>query len=504
MSSSNEIRPGVAYTRLSSVKERDRAAGNDDLNVADQQARVRKLADAVAVPIDSVFTDNDLTAYKGTKRYKGRPGFDAMLRRLDAGDIGVIFVYHVFRLYRSLSDLERLSALCVKHKISIKAVSGGDIDLTSPTGQMTAEFLASVGKQQVALLAESSADGRARIRAAGRWPGGRVPYGYRVTGDFGRGTGEVHIVEDEARVIRGMCDDILAGKSLNDIARKLNADCVRRPGKALPASRTVSPRRVGWDQSQVGRMVTNPRYAAQIEYKGEIAGDGDWPEIIDRETVRKVRATLASRPSVRRGKTGGPRHRWLLSGIARCGKCGSQAVYGGALLPNKRAGYACRKCFGVSRDAERTDKRVVDTIKAMLAKRAFAAAARPTVDIDAMNTRREQINAELNEIAAGRFTVQQKQIQSGPLIDELDRIDAKLTDAYRGTGFEGVADAADPAAEFGKLTIAQQRKIVRALIDVTILPIKHSGAMMGPQKGWKVGDPWFRPESVKIEPRVPD
>ena len=41
---------------------------------------------------------------------------------------------------------------------------------------------------------------------------------------------------------------------------------------------------------------------------------------------------------------------------------------------------------------------------------------------------------------------------------------------------------------------------------MTILPIKVLGEgprMMGPQKGWKVGDPWFRPESVKVEPRQP-
>jgi site-specific DNA recombinase len=507
MTSTDGARRAVIYTRLSKIKERDRQAGNEDINTAEQEAKLRALAAlrdlTVAGP---AFTDNDLTAYKGSRRYKGRTGFDEMLKRLRVGDISVILVYQIYRLYRSHSDLEKLIEVCTAHGISIHTVSGGDMDLTTATGQMVAEFLASVGKQEVALMTERAVDGKARIRKAGRWPGGRVPYGYRVTGDFAKGTGAVCVDEAEADVIRGMCADVIRGMSLHEIARRLDAEGVRRPGKPAKPPGTHNSRRAfeSWDSAEIGRMVRSPRYAALVTYKGEITGDGDWPAIIDQGTRDKVLAALDSRPGNRRGQRG-RRHRWLLSGIARCGKCGSQNMRALQLI-NGRHGYSCRDCHGVSRDAERTNELVVDKVKRMLAHPAFAAAVKPAADVAALNTRREQIGRELEEWAATRTTPRAYRIATEPLYSELDRIEEKLSEAYRGTGLEDIAGAPDPAAKWPDLTITQQRAIVRALIDVTILPIKNTGdgpRMMGPQKGWKVGDPWFRPESVRIEPRQP-
>lgn len=503
---------GVLYTRLSKVKERDRQAGKEDINTAEQEAKLRGLAAVKNVTVTGVYTDNDLTAYKGSRQYKGRPGFDAMLKQLRGGGVRVILVYQVYRLYRSHSDLEKLIEVCKANHISIHTVSGGDLDLDSATGQMMAEILASVAKQEVALMTERSMDGKARIRAAGRWPGGRVPYGYRVSGEFTKGTGAVTIDEAEAEIIRGMCAGVIAGKSLWEIAGGLDDAGVPRPGKPRPGTRVGRRDGQCWDSGEVRRMVTSPRYARLLSYQGEILGEGDWPEIITRATRDKVLAALAGRPGNRTGKRG-PKIRWLGSGIYRCGKCGSQHM---RVLPlaNGRRGYSCRNCYGVTRDAERTDALVVATVKEILRLPGFAAAARPSADVAGLNDRREEISKELEEWAATRTTPRAYRIATEPLYDELDRIEAKLTEAYRGTGLEDIAGVPDPGAKWDAppppegdgFTMTQKRAIMRRLVEVTILPLKNSGdgpVMMGPGKGWKVGDPWFRPESVRIDLRQP-
>jgi hypothetical protein len=119
--------------------------------------------------------------------------------------------------------------------------------------------------------------------------------------------------------------------------------------------------------------------------------------------------------------------------------------------------------------------------------------------------------AALEEWAATRTTPRACRVATEPLYADLDLIEAKLTEAYRGTGLEDIAGVPNPAAKWDApppdgFTITQKRAIVRALVKVTILLLKYTdddGAVRmsaGTPKGWKVGDSWFWPESVRIEP----
>lgn len=512
MTSDNGAKRAVIYTRLS--KDRQKGSEGEGLKTEEQERQCRELAARHGFTvIEPVREDNDLTAYTASSRHKQRKGYKALLDDIRSGRADVVLAWHTDRLHRDLSELEEYIQVCGEGTDGVPTytVRGGNLDLSTSSGRMIARILSAVARGEVEHLIERAKSGKARIRASGRWPGGRVPYGYRTEGDFSKGTGRVFVEEREADVIRQACADVIAGRSLHEIARGLDAAGVPRPGKPIPGLRTVSRDGTGWDPQQLREMVANPRYAALVSYKGEIIGPGDWPPVVSREIFDKVTAVLDSRPGNRKGQRG-PRHRWLLSGIARCGKCGSQDVRV-LPLPNGRRGYACRHhgCYGVSRDAERTDQMVTDVVKKMMRHPAFAVAARPGTDVAALNTRREEIGRELEEWAATRTTPRAYRIATEPLYAELDRIEEKLSEAYRGTGLEDIAGTTDPAARWDAppplgFTMEQKRTIVRALVDVTILPIKSAGTgprMMGPDPGWKVGDPWFRPESVRIRPRQP-
>src|SRR5262249_50270909 len=163
-----------------------------------------------------------------------------------------------------------------------------------------------------------------------------------------------------------------------------------------------------------------------------------------------------------------------LSGIIVCGKCGSDN-FGVVPRPGGWSrGYTCRECFGVNVTTGPVEEAVGEAVKRMLKHPAFATTAQPRTDISALNARREEIGKELEEWAATRITPQAYRIATGPLYGELDRIEEKLKEAYRGLGLEDIAGTADPAARWDAppphgFTMDQKRAIVRALVTVTIL-----------------------------------
>ena len=81
--------------------------------------------------------DNSISAYGG----KDRPGWNQVLRAVEAGSCDVVVAWHLDRMTRSMTDLEHLIVLAEKHRIGIATVTG-DIDLTTDVGRMVARILA--------------------------------------------------------------------------------------------------------------------------------------------------------------------------------------------------------------------------------------------------------------------------------------------------------------------------------------------------------------------------
>src|SRR5262249_33230793 len=103
----------------------------------------------------------------------------------------------------------------------------------------------------------------------------------------------------------------LAGESAHAIAEDLNDRGVPLPTGAE------------WTYIRVRRMLTNPAYAGLRVYRGEVIGDAGWEPILDRRPFDALMAKFEPR----RGRRGGDvRH--LLSGIARCGRCGGPMYVG--------------------------------------------------------------------------------------------------------------------------------------------------------------------------------
>ncbi len=132
------------------------------------------------------------------------------------------------------------------------------------------------------------------------------------------------VIEAEAVIIREVYARCLEGGSPGEIARELNERGVLTgSGKA-------------WQPYAV-RSVLDSRHVTGIRvFRGQDAGEGDWPAIIDRGTWREVQERRSYRASAydRRGW-----RFYLLRGLVVCKKCGWRM----AGCTSKDACYMCAK-----------------------------------------------------------------------------------------------------------------------------------------------------------------
>src|SRR3954467_10096722 len=198
-------RRAVIYTRMS----RDRAGAG--LGVDRQRHECVELADRLGWQIVSERSDNDLSAYSG----KPRPGYQALLNDVENGRADAVVVWHTDRLHRRPVELEHYIDVCDPRGVTTQTVKACPLDLATPAGRMVARMLGSAGRYEVEHMIERTQAAKLQAAAAGRWKGGRRPFGYEADG--------VTICEVEAVEIRKAADGLLAGMSLRAIARDWNA-----------------------------------------------------------------------------------------------------------------------------------------------------------------------------------------------------------------------------------------------------------------------------------------
>jgi DNA invertase Pin-like site-specific DNA recombinase len=455
------------YARISSDRE---GAG---LGVQTQEHDCRELAEKFGWSIVAVHTDNDVSAYSG----KPRPGYRALLDDIRAGRAQAVLAWHTDRLHRSVTELEEYASLCDTHGVTTHTVKAGEIDLATPSGRLVARQLGAVARYEVEHMVERQRRAKLRSATAGKWKGGRRPFGYLSDG--------ITVEPTEADAVRAAAAAILAGASLRGVARDWNAQGLVTAGGGVV------------DANAVRRILLRPRNAGLMEHQGEIVGKAEWEAIIPEGEWRAVVRRISD-PA--RRTTPGPARKWLGSGLYRCGVCGSGLI---ATTVNRRRGYRCRASH-VTRTLDDLD----NYVKAVISERlrqpdaADLLAKQSTVDVAPLELEAVTLRARLDELA-GMFaegTIDAQQLTEGTrtLHVALDGVRAAIADAYRGTAVSGVAEAPDPAAAWLDAPLDRQRAVLAAL--ATVIVNKGAG---GRPKGWKVGENYFRVDLIDIEWRSP-
>jgi len=451
----------AVYTRISSDPN------GHALGVERQRLDCHALAVANDWTVVSTFTDNDLSAYSG----KPRPGYRDLVDFIEAGAVDAVLAWHPDRLHRSPAELEEFISLLDAHQVTVHTVQAGQWDLSTPSGRLIARQLGSVARYE-------SEHKSARVRRAleqrasmGR-PHGRTAYGYRR--EYAKdGTSREIPNEDEAKIVREIAERIVAGDSINAICRSLNE-------RGIP-----SPMAVPWRKNMVRHVVLRERNVALRVHHGEIMGGADWPPILDHGLWEQVRAVLRD-PQRRTSTSTAAAH--LLSGIARCGVCGSKIRAG---MNRTVPSYRCMEKSCVARARRDVDDLVEKVILGRLSKPDAAnvfrrerdpAAAEAATEAEALRAR---LDIAADDYADGKIDARQLERITAKLRPQIDAAEARARIIDDSPLLDGLLDAADVERVWRGLPLTRRRAVVDLLIDVRILRTKP-------------GARHFDPESIEI------
>ncbi len=442
------------------------------LGVDRQRADCEELADRLGWTVVGHHSDNDLSAYSG----KPRPGYAALLADLDSGRADAVIVWHTDRLHRRPTELEDYIAVCERRNVTTQTVRAGPLDLATPSGRMIARQLGVVARYEVEHMIERSQRAKSQAAAAGKWLGGRRPFGYEVDG--------VTVRESEATVVREVADSLLAGLSLRSIA----ADLTRR-------GRTSSTGKV-WTGKDLRTVMLRARNAGLMEHRGEILGQAEWPPLLSEDTWRGVRALLTDD---RRRTTPGNARRWLGGGLYRCGVCGNtlRASTSGSGRNNGGPAYRCEESAHVVRSAKALDEFTSKLVVARLAEPdAASLGERPESDISSVHVERLVVQARMDELVDlhSEGSIDGRGLKRGTqrLASQMADLELRLSAAASGAVLHNVAGP-DASARWKTLDISRQRTVLDALMVVTVHPSRK-----GRPRGWKPGSSYFDYNTIEV------
>ena len=404
------------------------------------------------------YVDNDISAFQRRKR----PEYERMLADLDAGVIQAIVAYHPDRLYRRVTELERLVSLVDARRAQILTVMAGDIDLSTASGRMQARiggvFAQHESERQGERIARMKKDKASRGEHGG---GGRRAFG--LTAD------RTKIVAPEAKQLRKTITNLINGATLSGEARRLNAG-----GMTTTLGHQFSP-------DSVARIIRAPYIAGLRTYHGEIVGDAGWPAIVDRATFDKVNSIKALRQ--RGARASG---KYLLTGLLACGKCGFK-MYARPAGYEREVSYACgtgpttrgEGCRGVSIRQATVESFVSEQVEGWLKDREFAdqlAAFRRGTRLNA-----KQIRVELAEVDRLAVVLAERWM-SGELSDrEHEAARRKLEERREATNLavgasvsRGGASPAQLLQLWKRASAARRNDLLRELakVPIVVLPFR--------------------------------
>lgn len=486
----------------------------EGLGVERQREAAEQYAAAGGYEVAETFTDNDISAAGGKKR----PGFEALLDAMNDGRVSVVIAWNWDRLTRNRPDTVRLIETCQRAKAKVALIRGSDLDMSTPSGRMTAGILAEVAQNEIETKGERQSLAQRQRAAMGRPPKGVRPLGYTVAGE---------VIEHEAEAVRKIYAAFNTGASLRALASALSgADRddlpdvprMQKHTRTLAIERNTKrvvegleekpvPDDGPWSPSTVLGILRNPRYAGYSTYTPkEVLANGDrrrswraqilrgdggepvlgqWEAIVNPGIWEAVQDRLDDQERVTNRIGTDRKH--LGSGLYLCGIC------------DKRVrGHSTRyRCAGhVMRSREQIDAFVVEVVRRRLALPDLQDLL-PVADEPRLREIKEEIGVHRARIARAERDYDSDdadvQISSRVLnriteereakIRALEEERAKLSNSQV---VSRVVDSTDPVRVFDEGDLATRRSTIDALCVVRLHPHPR-------------GRKTFDPETVTIE-----
>lgn len=437
------------------------------LGVERQRKDCEQLAASLGLTVVETYVDNDTSAFSG----RPRPAYERLLGDVEDGHVDVVIAWHADRLHRSPAELENYIAVCDPRGVPTYTVRAGEMDLSTASGRMTARIIGSVARHESEQKGERVRRAKQQAQAAGKWLGGRRPFGFEPDAVTERPA--------EAEAIRTATRDVLAGDSLRSVARRWN-----------DAGLTTATGKV-WSTSAVRTVLLRPRNAGLVGNGDRIIGEAAWPPLVERDTWEALRALLTQEGRLTHRGTS----RKLVGSFLYFCECGERVTSGGTRADGSGR-YAC-PTMHMRRKAEPIDEMVRSVIAGVL-RRDGVRLISPAENVQPLRDRLAVLNARAEEIAAmlgdpeSGMTASQFRVANERVQGEIRQLEAEIGRKTAGSALAGIADAPDPGEAFARADIDRQRAIIDMLCTVTIRRARP---------GHQGGGSYFDPESVVIEPR---
>jgi DNA invertase Pin-like site-specific DNA recombinase len=467
----------ACYCRISS-DPKDKREGVDR-----QREDTSALCELKGWKVAGVYIDNDRSASNG----KNRPEWERLLADIQAGKIDAVAAWDQDRVNRMMEDFVHYKKLFVERGILLATSNNGDIDLSTPSGVLTATIKTAVSEHEVAMM-RIRMKRAARQRAEQGIPKWRRAFGY-ILGEHQEDCpptcNSLHHQPDPqtAPLVAEAYAAVLAGGSITDVARAWNA--VGAYGL------TGKP----WSASTVSLFMRKPRNAGLRAHNGEIVGKGTWPALVGESTWRAAQAVLDA-PGRAPGRKTVRRH--LLTGVLQCGKEGCDGYLSGQWTIQRSTStgspaiaYSCKQCRGVSIRAEHVEPLIVGVIAGRLAKPdavdLLKAELHDGAEAEALRVEANALLARLDEIADeradGLLTGRQAQRATERINEKLAAIERRQQDQERLRVFDGIPLGRPEVADaIKRLSPDRVRAVLDVLATVTVAPVGKGGHVFNPER----------------------
>jgi site-specific DNA recombinase len=333
------IRAGI-YCRISRDSE------GKHLGVERQRKDCLEIAEKREWAVVEEYIDNDVSAAKNSK--KVRKNYLRLLSDIEAGKLDAVVIWMEDRLQRQVIELAEFLKVCEQAGVTRIASAGGEFDL-GDSDQVTMLYIK-------AALAEAEIE-RMRRRVRRKHleraeKGGWHPGGIRAFGTIG--AGKQRVTEGQARAERGLIAEatqrIIDGDSLRGIATDWTDRGIRTPTGGT------------WSNVSLRTMLLSPRLVGQRQHNGQLH-PATWDPVLPRDQWDAMKSILEDPKRVTKGRGGIYRH--LLSGLVKCGLCGTNMT-----AKNSRSGsrrYCCSTaqqggCGRLQRSADQVEQLITEAL----------------------------------------------------------------------------------------------------------------------------------------------
>ena len=212
---------------------------------------------------------------------------------------GIIF-FSVDRATRNMEDFLQIVQLAGEAGIEVLFVEG-DLDITNPTGELTAGVQTMLGRFVIRQQAEKASAARTRRVEEGLFPC-KAPFAYKnYQDDSGRRL--IRVDDNGASVVRRIYDLYASGSfTLDSLREQLAKEGVTQTTSSQPITR-----------SKLHKILCDRSYIGEILYRGDWH-PGKHTPLVDRATFSRVQRLL--------GEGRYHSHDSTFAGLLECGECG--------------------------------------------------------------------------------------------------------------------------------------------------------------------------------------